>query len=114
MSPSSQLQIRHKLLYIILTALVVVLSVWGWAAWTSVPKFKANDEALKTIDALFTAINSHDEKRIATCKNQLEKHAQRGNLSPQAMAELAKCCERAMSGSWEDAARRLYRVIEKQ
>ena len=114
MRPSSETQIKPKLLYVILTALVVGLSVWGWAAWTSVPKFKANEDALKTIDALFTAINSHDEKRIANCKTQLEKHAQRGNLSPQAMTVLAKCCEQATSGSWEDAARRLYRVIEKQ
>ncbi len=114
MSPNSQKQINPKLLYVILTLLVVGLSLWGWASWTRVPQFKANDEALKTIDALFTAINSHDGKRIATCKTQLEKHARSGNLSPQAMAELAKCCEQATSGSWEDAARRLYRVIEKQ
>ena len=113
-SPNSQKQINPKLLYVMLPLLVVGLSLWGWAAWTSVPKFKANDEALKTIDALFTAINSHDEKRIATCKTQLEKHVRSGNLSPQAMAELASCCEQATSGSWEDAARRLYRVIEKQ
>ncbi len=88
--------------------------VWVWIAWTSVPKFNANDNALKTIDALFTAINSHDEKRIATCKITLEKHTSNGDLSQQAMAELAKCCEQATSGEWEVAARRLYRIIERQ
>ena len=108
------MQINRKLLYYILAGLVVSVLVWGWLSWTSVPKFNANEAALKTIDALFTAINSHDEKRIAACKTQLEKHVRDGKLSPQAMIELAKCCELATSGSWEDAAHRLYRIIEKQ
>ena len=114
MSPSSHVKINQKLFYVFLTGLVVCVLVWGWTAWTGVPKFNASDEALKTIDALFTAINSRDEKRIATCKAQLEKHTQKGKLSPPAMLELKKCCEQATSGSWEEAAHRLYRIIEKQ
>ena len=114
MNPSSPIQMKQKLLIVFLTGLVVSVLVWGWMTWSSVPKFNANEEALKTIDALFTAINSHDEKRIAACKTQLEKHTQNGKLSSRAMLELTKCCEQATSGSWEDAARRLYRIIEKQ
>ncbi len=99
---------------IFLAGLVVLLLVWGWMNWTTVPQFKASDKALKTIDALFTAFNSHDGKRVASCKNQLELHTSNGDLSRQAMIELNKCCEQAASGSWEKAAQRLYRIIEKQ
>ena len=99
---------------VLLAGFVVLILVWGWANWTTVPKFEASDKALKTIDALFTAINSHDDKRVASCKNQLEVHSNNGELSHQAKIELNKCCELAVSGSWESAAQRLYRIIEKQ
>ena len=101
-------------LVIFLAGFVVLLLVWGWMNWTTVPQLEASDKALKTIDALFTAINSHDDKRVASCKNQLELYASNGDLSRQAMVELNKCCEQAVSGSWENAAQRLYRIIEKQ
>lgn len=101
-------------LFIFLAGFVVLLLVWGWTNWTTVPKFEASDKALKTIDALFTAINLHDDKRVTSCKNQLEVHSSNGELSHQAMIELNKCCEQAVSGSWESAAQRLYRIIEKQ
>lgn len=99
---------------IFLAGLVFLLLVWGWVKWITVPQLEASDKALKTIDALFTAINSHDEKRVVSCKNQLELHTSNGDLSLQAMIELNKCCEQAISGSWENAAQRLYRIIEKQ
>ncbi len=110
-SETRSLQTRSA---IFLAGFIVLLLVWGWMNWTAVPSFEASDKALKTIDALFTAINSHDDKRVATCKNQLGVHSSNGELSHQAMIELHKCCEQAVSGSWEKAAHRLYRIIEKQ
>ena len=101
-------------MYGFIAFLLVLVIAWGWMNWTRVPQFEASEQALKTIDALFTAINSHDEKRLETCKTQLDKYTSNGKLSHQAMTELAKCCDQAKSGSWEDAARRLYRIIESQ
>lgn len=98
----------------LLAGLTLFLAIWWWATWVSVPKLDAAPEALKTIDALFTAINSHDEKRIAICRSKLEDHARNGKMSNRAMAELAKCCEKATSGSWDDAARRVYHIILNQ
>ena len=97
----------------VLMAIAVVLA-WGWMSWNAVPSFKANGDALKTIDALFTAINSHDANRVALCRESLAKQASSGKLNPAAMIELSNCCDQASSGGWENAARRLYRMIEKQ
>lgn len=94
-------------------AIGVVLA-WGWMSWNAVPNFKANDDALKTIDALFTAINSRDAIRVAMCQESLTKHASSGQLNPAAMTELSNCCDQARLGGWENAARRLCRMIETQ
>ncbi len=83
-------------------------------AWNAVPNFKASGDALKTIDALFTAINARDVNRVAGCRERLSEQASSGQLNPVAMVELSDCCEQASSGGWETAARRLYRMIEKQ
>ncbi len=93
---------------------IAVIVAWGWMSWNAVPNFKANGDALKTIDALFTAINSRDVNRVASCRASLVKHTSSGQLNPAAMIELSNCCDQASSGGWENAARRLYRMIEKQ
>lgn len=105
--------LHRRYLWCVAIAIAVVFA-WGWISWNAVPAFKANGDALKTIDALFTAINSRDAKRVASCRESLSKHASSGQLNPAAMAELSNCCEQASSGAWENAARRLYRMIEKQ
>ncbi len=111
---SSKKQVSHSLWFGFLAGAVVLALVLGWMTWMRTPQLEASEEAIKTIDALFTAINSHDEKRVSACKDQLNKHTSNGKLSPRSMIELAKCCEQANSGQWEVAARRLYRLIENQ
>jgi hypothetical protein len=103
---------RRSLWFLVIA--IAVLFGWGWMSWTSVPSLKASGDALKTIDALFTAINSRDSTRVALYRERLLKHASSGQLNPVAMVELSDCCEQATSGAWEDAAHRLYRIIEKQ
>ncbi len=114
MALSSKKQVSPSRGYAFLAGAVVLALIVGWMTWMRTPQLEASEEALKTVDALFTAINSHDEKRVLACKDQLNKHTTNGKLSPQAMAELSKCCEQASSGEWEVAARRLYRLIENQ
>lgn len=114
MAQSNRKQVSPSRWYGFLACTVVLALVVGWMTWMRTPQLEASEEAIKTIDALFTAINSHDEKRVLACKNQLDKHTSNRKLSPQAMTELAKCCEQANSGEWEVAARRLYRLIENQ
>ena len=114
MPRSSKKQVSQSSWYGILAGAVLLTLVVGWMTWMRTPQLEASDEAIKTIDALFTAINSHDEKRVLICKNQLEKHTNNGKLSSRSMNVLAKCCEQANSGQWEVAARRLYSLIENQ
>ncbi len=114
MALNSRKQVSPSRWYGVLAGTVVLALIAGWMTWMRTPQLEASEEALKTVDALFTAINSHDEKRVLACKTQLNKHTTNGKLSPKAMTELAKCCEQASSGEWEVAARRLYRLIENQ
>ena len=114
MSLSKKKQVSQSRWYGLVAGSVLLVLMVGWMTWTRTPQLEASEEAIKTIDALFTAINSHDEKRVLTCKNQLEKHTNNGKLSSRSMIVLARCCEQANSGQWEVAARRLYSLIENQ
>ena len=66
--------------------------------WNTVPKMHASEDAIKTVDALFTAINSHDSKRMVECQMKLERYTSAGGLSQSAMFELTKCCDQAEAG----------------
>ena len=100
--------------YWIIGPIVSLGLIWLVMFWTAVPKLQASDDALKTVDALFTAINSRNTKRMSECKTKLESYTREGGLSHGAMTVLAQCCEQAEAGDWEKAAKRLYDVIDKQ
>ena len=69
MAMSSRKQVSSSRWYGFLAGTVILALVVGWMTWMRTPQLEASEEAIKTIDALFTAINSHDEKRVLACKN---------------------------------------------
>ena len=66
-------------------ALAVLLVAW-FVWWSRPPRMGADKDALKTVDALFTAVTARDEKRLAECEQRLHAYRDNGKL-PKAAAD---------------------------
>lgn len=97
--------------------LVIVLVLLGGLAWhyySTPPQLNASPEAAKTLDAMFTALTARDRDSLSACMQRIEQYSLGGKLDARAAAELRVCSDLATSGSWEQAAKRLYWVIYEQ
>jgi hypothetical protein len=78
------------------------------------PQIGTDEEVFKTVDALFTAITSHDSKRLEECEQRLKTYRQSGTLPIASSDLLASIIEQARSGAWDSSARRLYDFMRSQ
>jgi hypothetical protein len=72
------------------------------------PQMGVSEEAFSTVDALYTAVRSHDEKRLGQCEQRLHSYRDSGQLPKKASAALDAIIATARSGSWQQAAEKLY------
>jgi hypothetical protein len=72
------------------------------------PQMGTSEEVFTTVDALYTAVRSRDEKRLGECERRLHGYRDAGKLPPAAASALDAIISRARSGAWEPAARQLY------
>jgi hypothetical protein len=72
------------------------------------PQMGADEEVFKTVDALYTAVRSQDEKRLAVCEQRLAEHKAAGKLPKSASDYLDGVLAKARGGRWESATRSLY------
>ena len=72
------------------------------------PQMGPDEEVFKTVDALFTAVSSQDEKRLADCEQRLAAHKAAGKLPKGAADYLDGVVATARRGRWESAAQSLY------
>lgn len=96
------------------TAAILLLGGWAWHYYSTPPPLQASPQAAKTLDAMFTALTSRDQKNLSACIERIEQYSQQGMLATRAAAELRSCNDLATAGSWEQAAERLYWVIYEQ
>jgi hypothetical protein len=73
-----------------------------------------NDEVFRTVDALFTAITAHDERRIADCGKRLQGFEASGAIPKRASVQLERVIEITHAGDYQSAAKRLYYFMEGQ
>jgi hypothetical protein len=74
----------------------------------------ADPEVFKTVDALFTAVTSRDEKRLAECEQRLFALIDAGKVPPAASAYLGQVIGTARAGRWESATQTLYDFMRAQ
>jgi hypothetical protein len=72
------------------------------------PQMGTSEEVFTTVDALYTAVRSRDEKRLGECQQRLHGYRDAGKLPSAAAAALDAIIQRARAGGWEPAARQLY------
>jgi hypothetical protein len=83
-------------------------------AMRSPPQMGADEEVFRTVDALFTAVTSRDERRLGECEQRLHTYRDAGRLPAGAADYLDEVIARARSGRWESAAGRLYEFMKDQ
>jgi hypothetical protein len=74
----------------------------------------ADDEAFKTVDALFTAVTARDQKLLGRCEQQLHVWRDVGKLPEAAATHLDEVIRQAKAGRWESAGDRLYDFMRAQ
>ena len=86
-----------------------------WLGWFGTPpQMTPDDEAYRTVDALFTAINAHDETQLGDCEQQLRAFKDAGRLPGTASDYLDSVIEKARAGHWKPAAEQLYDFMKAQ
>jgi hypothetical protein len=73
-----------------------------------------DEDVVKTVDALFTAVTARSEPLLGQCERRLRSHRDAGKLPPEASDYLGAIVEQARAGRWEAAAERLYGFIKAQ
>ncbi len=100
----------------LIAAGVAVLALGGllywW--WSRPPQLGADEEVVRAVDALFTAVTARDEKRLAECERRLRAFRAAGKLPGAAAGYLDGIITTARAGGWESAARTLYDFMRAQ
>jgi hypothetical protein len=93
-------------------ALIAVAFAIYWLRPT--PQFGPDEDVLRTVDALFTAITGRSEKAVYQCEQRLHAYQEAGKLPLPAADALDGIISQAKSGGWAAAAQRLYAFISDQ
>ena len=106
--PAIDASVHYRIFWLTLGAASLFLVTLG-AQWLRRPPQMGSDEnVFKTVDALFTAINSHDLPRIKDCAERLDQSRQAGELPAAAASRLDSIVKQAHAGQWDSAAHQLY------
>lgn len=93
---------------------VLVVGVGLFFYFSRPPQMGTSEEVFHAVDALYTAVRSQDEKRLAACERQLAGYRAAGKLPADAADALDRIIRRARGGAWESAAERLYEFMLAQ
>jgi len=104
----------QKTLLTLCGLLALIIGVRTWLSFRSPPQLPPSAEVFTTVDALFTAVTAHDEKRLTACEQRLEKFKTAGSLPTPAAKRLDGVIATARAGQWETAAKRLYDFMHGQ
>ena len=99
---------RRKRIVIISIAVGLVVVCAGLYWFRVPPQMGASEEVFDSVDALFTAVTAHDEKRLADCEKRLMGYAETGKLTAPAWKYLDGIIQKARGGGWQSAAESLY------
>ena len=95
-----------------LTAFIALFLCWNY--FKRPPQMGADAGVFKTVDALFTAVNAHDEKLIAQCQQRLHSMKANGKLPLDAAGYLDDIIQTANNRQWQEAGQSLYKFMEIQ
>lgn len=92
----------------------VVAVVWLTIALRPVPQLGSEEETLKAVDALFTAVNAHDSKLVEQCATQLTNLRQANKIGPEPYAHLESIIAQSREARWRQSSHQLYDFMMAQ
>ena len=108
-------QVTDRRWAVVLCGIVAVAALtWFARHWSAPPQIGTDEEVVKTVDALFTALTTRDLARLDDCDQRLKSYHADGRLPAKPARSLAGMIQQARDGQWEPAARRLYAFIYGQ
>ena len=108
MGPTDECSAQRRKI-VVLGLLVLIGLCILWSRWrVPPPQMETDEEVFKTVDALFTAITSHNQKQLDDCDRRLGGCRTAGSLPKNAADFLDSVVREARSGDWNSAAKRLY------
>ena len=91
---------------------LVLFGIWAW--WGRTPQIGADKESVKVVDALYTAVTSHNTSRLAQCEERLHTLRDEGKLPPPAAKYLEGLIATARKGDWKGATHKLFDFMKGQ
>ena len=85
-----------------------------WFAWGRTPQIGGDKESVKVVDALYTAVTSHNTTRLAQCEQRLHTLRDEGKLPRRAADYLDGLIATARGGNWKAATHKLYDFMRAQ
>jgi hypothetical protein len=82
--------------------------------WNRPPQMGPSEDVFKTVDALYTAVTSHNDGRLAQCEKRLTTLKEKGELPDSAASALTSIINRAKAGDWQSASTHLYAFMLAQ
>jgi hypothetical protein len=73
-----------------------------------------DEEVIKAVDALFTAVTARDEKLLGQCEQRLHAYSKAGKFATDASDYLDGIIQKARGGRWQSAAQKLYDFMKAQ
>jgi hypothetical protein len=100
---------RERVAWYVLLGLVAIVGITVlFSLWNRPPQMGTSEEVFNTVDALYTAVRTRDEKRLGECDQRLKAYRDQGKLPANAADSLDSIIQKARSGSWQVATERLY------
>ncbi len=92
---------------------LIAAAILVYVFWP-VAQLGADEDVLKSVDALFTAVTSQSEDRLSRTEARLRAYEAEGRLPASAARRLEGIIAQARGGAWEQAASALYSFIQGQ
>jgi hypothetical protein len=102
------------LLFLAPAGILVIAALVCFWSFRAPPQMGRDEEVLRTMDALFTALTGRNEAELTQCEARLHASREAGQLPPAAAKRIDRLIAQARGGSWEEAARGLYAFIRAQ
>lgn len=82
--------------------------------FTRPPQMGTDEDAFKTVDALYTAVRMKDEAKLSQCEARLHAYRDAGKLNASSADFLDSIIATARGGNWSTATERLYEFMSVQ
>lgn len=92
----------------------VLLLIGIWYAWSRPPQVGGDKDSIKVVDALYTAVTSHNANRLTQCEERLHSLRDEGKLPRKTADYLDGLIGTARGGDWKGATHKLFDFMRAQ